>query len=203
MKILGISGSNRRNGNSYFLLKEMLGGASSVETKIVEVGALNIKPCELCFEFCAIKPFECAIEDDFHVLFEEMKAVDGIIFACPFYFYVPSKFQSFLERISCLDYFTQKNHGEGYNPLAGKPCLLIAVSASGSSFNAFQILHHLQEFALMLHMKPITINSWPFIGFSAKTGEIEKGAILKEKEVINQAKELVTLLIREMGKGKI
>ncbi|MEM3700939.1 MAG: flavodoxin family protein [Candidatus Bathyarchaeia archaeon] len=137
MKILGISGSNRKDGNSYFLLKEMLEGISPIETKIVQVGELNIKPCELCFESCAVKPFECAIKDDFHVLFEEMKSANGIIFACPFYFYIPSKFQSILERISCLDYFTQKNHGEGHNPLAGKPCLLIAVSASGSSFNAF------------------------------------------------------------------
>jgi hypothetical protein len=43
----------------------------------------------------------------------------------------------------------------------------------------------------------------PFIGFSAKTGEIEKGAILKEKEVVRQAKELVPLLIREMERRKI
>ncbi|MEM3694816.1 MAG: flavodoxin family protein [Candidatus Bathyarchaeia archaeon] len=93
MKILGVSGSNRKGGNSYFLLKEMLENTSPVETKIVQIGELNIKPCELCFEFCAIKPFECAIKDDFHVLFEEIKSADGIIFACPFYFYVPSKFQ--------------------------------------------------------------------------------------------------------------
>ncbi|MEM3700940.1 MAG: hypothetical protein QXL57_08790 [Candidatus Bathyarchaeia archaeon] len=52
----------------------------------------------------------------------------------------------------------------------------------------------------MLRMKPITIDSWPFIGFSAKTGEMEKGAILKEKEVVKQAKELVPLLIRKIRK---
>jgi hypothetical protein len=52
-------------------------------------------------------------------------------------------------------------------------------------------------------MKPVTINSWPFIGFSAKTGEIEKGAILKEKEVIKQAKELLPLMIKEMEKRNL
>lgn len=202
-RILGISGSNRKNGNSYFLIKEMFQNVPSIETKIIQVAELNIKPCELCFESCSVKPFECVIEDDFKVLFEEMKSVDAIIFACPFYFYIPSKFQAFLERLSCLDYFTQKRHGDGYNPLIGKPCLLIAVSASGSSFNAFQILHHLQEFALMLRMKPVTSNLWPFIGFSAKSGDIEKGAILREVEVIKQAKELLRLLITEIGKGKM
>jgi len=200
MRILGISGSNRKNGNSYLLLKEMLQDGPSIEKKIIQVAELNIKPCELCFESCSVKPFECVIEDDFNVLFTEMKSADGIIFACPFYFYVPSKFQAFLERLSCIDYFTQEKHGDGHNPLVGKPCLLITVSASGSSFNAFQILHHLQEFALMLRMRPVTSNSWPFIGFSAKSGDIEKGAILRETEVMEQAKELLKLLLKKMEK---
>jgi len=137
MRILGVSGSNRKNRNSYLFLRE-----------------------------------------------------------------VPAKFQAFLERISCLDYFTLERHGEGHNPLAGKPCLLIAVSASGASFNAFQILHHLQEFALMLKMRPIITDDWPYIGFSAKSGEMKKGAILKETEVIEKGRKLVELLIKEIGKRR-
>lgn len=204
MKILGIVGSNRKNGNSYLLLKEMFQNLSEVETKIIQVEELNIEPCELCFEACSKKPFECVIADDFELLFEEAKSADGTIIACPFYFYIPSKFQPFLERLSCLDYFTQNKHGEGHNPLAGKPCLLIAVSASCSSFNAFQILHHLQEFALMLRMRPVVTNFWPFIGFSAKSGDIdiEKGGISKETKVIEQAKGLLKLLVTEIDKGR-
>lgn len=80
-------------------------------------------------------------------------------------------------------------------PLRGKPSALIAVSASGSSFNAFQILHHLQEFALMLGMRPIAMDRWPFIGLSAKCG-LETSATLKEKETIEQAKELIKSLVR-------
>lgn len=199
MRILGISGSNRKEGNSYFLLKEMLREFSSISTTIIQVAELNIKPCELCFESCSAKPFKCVIEDDFKVVFEEMKSADGIIFACPFYFYIPSKFQAFMERLSCLDYFTLEKHGKGHNPLVGKPCLLVAVSASGSSFNSFQILHHLQEFTLMLQMRPVISNFWPFIGFSAKSGDMKKGSILKETEVMKQAKELVQLLASKIN----
>lgn len=119
MRILGIAGSNRRDGNSYLLLKEMLHDAPSIEAKIIQIAELTIKPCELCFKSCSTKPFECIIEDDFKLLFDEMNSVDGIVFACPFYFYVPAKFQAFLERMSRLDYFTLEKHGEGHNPLAG------------------------------------------------------------------------------------
>lgn len=198
MKILGISGSNRKDGNSYLLLKEMFKDVLSIETRIVQLGELNIKPCELCFESCAQRPFNCVIQDDFRVLLEKIKSADGVVIACPFYFYVPSKFQAFMERMSCLDYFTKKKHGRGFSPFKGKSCLLIVVSASGSSFNAFQILHHLQEFSLMLGMRPITVTNWPFIGFSAKSGKIEKGAVLREKETIKEAKELMKLLMREI-----
>lgn len=55
----------------------------------------------------------------------------------------------------------------------------------------------------MLRMKTVTTNTWPYIGFSAKSGEMEKGTILKEREAVRQAKELVPLLIREMERGKI
>lgn len=195
MKILGISGSNRRGGNSYLLLKETFKDISSINTKIVQIAELQVKPCELCFEQCAQTPFECTINDDFGMLFGEMKSADGVVIACPFYFYVPSKFQAFMERMSCLDYYSEERHGKENVPLRGKPCALAAVSASGSSFNAFQILHHLQEFALMLEMRPIAMNKWPFIGLSAKCG-LETGATLKEKETIEQAKELVRMLVR-------
>jgi len=171
-----------------------------IEVRIIQVAELKIKPCKLYFKVCAKKTYQCMIEDDFEMLFKEMKSADGIIIACPFYFYIPSKFQPFLERLSCLDYFTQEKHREGHNPLADKPCLLVTISASGSSFNAFQILHHLQEFALMLQLQPVTTDFWPYIGFSAKGGNIEKGSILKETEVIKKAKEVMGLLVREIEK---
>lgn len=198
MRILGLIGSNRKKGSSYLLLKEAFQGVSSTETKIVQIAELDVKPCEVCFEQCAQNPYTCIIKDDLGFLFQEMKSADGIVITCPFYFYVPSKFQAFLERLSCLDYFTEERHGKGLSPLAGKPCLLIAVSASGSGFNAFQLLHHLQEFALMLGMQPIKITRWPFIGLSAKSGNIYKDAILKETETIKQTKKALELLINEM-----
>jgi len=200
MKILGISGSNRKDGNSYLLLKEALQEVSPIERKIIQVAELQIGPCKLCFESCSLKPYECSIEDDFGIVLEEMKSADEIVIACPFYFYIPSRFQAFLERLSCVDYFTEERHGKGLSPLAKKPCALIVVSASGSGFNAFQILHHLQEFALTLGMLPVTTNKWPYIGLSAKSDDMERGAILKQTETISESKQFVRLLINEIEK---
>lgn len=195
---LGVSGSNRKDGNSYLLLREMFSEVSCVETRIVQVAELSIKPCELCFDECAKKPFGCVIEDDFGRLLGEMRSADAVVIVCPFYFYMPSKFQAFVERVSCVDYFTGERHGKGFSPLNNKWCSLITVSASGSGFNAFQILHHLQEFVLMLGGRLVTVDRWPFIGLSVKTGGVEKGAVLKEEESIRHAKELLKLLIERL-----
>lgn len=199
MKILGISGSNRKEGSSYLLLREMFKDLS-FESKIVQIAELQVKPCELCFELCAQKPFECVLEDDLEMIFEEMKSSDAIVLACPFYFYIPSRFQAFIERLGCLDYFTEEKHGKGRSPLVGKPCGLIAVSASGGGFNAFQVLHLLQEFALMLGMRPVIGNTWPYTGLSAKSGDIDKDAILKETDTIKKAKDYLKLLVRDIEK---
>jgi hypothetical protein len=48
----------------------------------------------------------------------------------------------------------------------------------------------------------IGINRFPILAIHwvfSKNWQIEKGAILKEKEVVRQAKELVPLLIREIS----
>lgn len=193
MKILGISGSNRKDGNSYLLLKEVLHGKPSVETKIIQTAELKLKPCVHCWELCSQKLFECVIQDDFKMLFEEMKSADGIVIACPFYFYIPSKFQVVMERFACLVYYTKEKHLEEFYPFANKPCSLIAISGAGG-YNTLEVLNHLQRFALFLHMRPVITNFSPFIGVSAKGGD-EKGDILKDQKGIKQSKELVKLLI--------
>ena len=198
MKIVGVSGSNREGGSSYSLLMSALEDQSVIETSVIQVANVNVKPCELCFDQCAKKPFKCVLKDDLGIILDEIRSADGIMIACPFYFYIPSKFQALLERISCLDYITKEKHGGGLSPFAGKPCALICVSASGSTFNAFQILHHLQEFALMLGMSVVISEYWPYIGLSANSGELEKGAVLQKPETLERAKQLRELLVREI-----
>jgi len=198
MRILGVAGSNRKAGNSYLLLKEMFDGFSDIETRIIQVAELNIRPCELCFDLCAQKPFECAVEDDLRMLLDEMKSADGIVLACPKCCDVPSRFQPVLERIGCLDYITMEKHGKGLSPLKGKLCALIVVSAGGGFH--MSLLRHLHESSLIVGMRPITPDFWPHIGFFARSGGVQKGAISEQTEVIEQARDLLRSLVSEIEK---
>lgn len=192
MKILGISGSNRRDGNCFHLLQKCLSSISpSNQTQIIQFANLKINPCNHCWERCG-NNFECVIQDDFQTLFTEMKLSDRLIIACPRYFYIPSKLQAFIERLVCVHYYTKEKEPASVYPLSGKPCGLIAVSGAGG-YAGLEVLRHLEQFALSLHMRVTTTEFWPHIGITAKGGEDRK-AVLEDKNAIEQAIKLLKSL---------
>ncbi|MFX1457217.1 MAG: flavodoxin family protein [Promethearchaeota archaeon] len=87
MKILAISGSPRKKGNTVTLLEEMLRGAaeSGAEIELFSVSGKEIKGCDSCYT-CFMKG-ECHIQDDMQPLYEKMITADGIVFGSPIYFY--------------------------------------------------------------------------------------------------------------------
>lgn len=87
MKILGIAGSPRRNGNTDILLRQaMLGAAEAgAETRTVVLSALNINPCRHC-DGCLRAGGRCVIEDDMQWLHLDLREADGIVLASPIFF---------------------------------------------------------------------------------------------------------------------
>ncbi len=73
LKILGIAGSPRRDGNTDHLLQQVIAGASSqgAETKTVILSELNISPCRHC-DGC-IKTGKCVVDDDMQWLHTRFK----------------------------------------------------------------------------------------------------------------------------------
>jgi len=85
-KVLVISSSPRKDGNSDLLAKEAMRGAREAggDVEYVRVPDLNISPCRACGH-CE-KKGECAIKDDFPPLMEKMLASHLLVFATPVYF---------------------------------------------------------------------------------------------------------------------
>ncbi len=87
MKILGISFSPRKNGNTVAMLKEALAAAKKdgAEVELYSVAGKNIQPCDGCWD--CTKTGKCHIKDDVAILQDKMIAADGIIFGTPIYFW--------------------------------------------------------------------------------------------------------------------
>lgn len=87
MKILGLSCSPRKAGNTEILLEEALRGArqDGAETELFNVSGKEIKPCDGCWG--CFGTGKCHIKDDMQLLCDTMIASDGIIFGTPVYHY--------------------------------------------------------------------------------------------------------------------
>lgn len=105
IKILGISGSPRRGGNTEFLLREALSSAGSVDYGIVETELYSIAgkkflPCIGC-SGCS-KEGRCIFEkdDDFSELRDKWADSDAVIMAVPVYHMgIPGQLKCFIDRL--------------------------------------------------------------------------------------------------------
>ncbi len=86
VRIMGIVGSPRKEGNTENLIKEALkaAGDAGAEIELVRLGSAEIEPCVAC-DICKATG-ECAIYDDMGEILEKMVKADGFIIGSPVYF---------------------------------------------------------------------------------------------------------------------
>lgn len=86
VKIIGIVGSPRNEGNTNNLVKEALKSAKEfgADTEIINLGSADIEPCIAC-DICKATG-ECAIYDDMPGILTKLIKSQGIIIGSPVYF---------------------------------------------------------------------------------------------------------------------
>ncbi len=103
MKVLGIFGSPRHNGNTDLLLEAFLKGAvqAGAEVERIYIRDLKIKPCAehmVCF-----KTGYCDIQDEMEKIYPCLLAADIVVLAAPVFFYsVPAQAKAFIDRCQAL-----------------------------------------------------------------------------------------------------
>ena len=87
MKVLGLFGSPRKDGNTDLLLEEALRGAAmeGAEVERVHLGEVNIIPCKECLK--CFQNGQCILLDDMQDIYPKLLKADIIIFASPIFFY--------------------------------------------------------------------------------------------------------------------
>ena len=86
MKVIGIVGSPRKNGNTNVLVQQVLEGAAEAgaETRNFFLNDMDYRGCQGC-NYCKSHD-ECKLEDDLMEVFDELAAADGVVFGSPIYF---------------------------------------------------------------------------------------------------------------------
>lgn len=103
MRVLGIAGSPRREGNTDRLLAEVLKGAVSqgAEVKTIILNDLDITLCQHC-DTC-LKKGKCKYNDDMQMVYRELEQADRIVLASPLHFMgVTSQMKAMIDRGQAL-----------------------------------------------------------------------------------------------------
>lgn len=173
MKIVGVSCSPRKGGNSEILVNEALKGAAAkgAETVFISLAGKNIKGCQACPKCGATG--KCAIDDDMQEIYPILESADGIIVASPVYFGMyAAQTKAFLDR----NYYLLK----AGRKLAGKVGGVITVGGrSGHDFTAVAMMEALTLYGLYL----------PPNAF-AESMSRELGAAATEEKALNDARAL-------------
>ncbi len=177
MKVLGISGSMRKDGNTATLVKEILKHCEGhgIQTEFVSLAGKKIHPCLGC-EKCKEKKW-CVIEnDDWGEIIDKVLDADVLIIGSPtYYFDVCGHVKNFIDRTYSL-YHDRK--------LAGRKGVAVAVHANNGATRTIQTLEGF-----------LSTHEFSSLG-SVKGKGYHEGDVLKDKDALQKAKKTADKIIR-------
>lgn len=100
-RVLILSSSPRKNGNSDTLCHNLMSGAKNSGNEVVEIfiNDKNINYCKAC-AYCEKHNGVCTIKDDMADIIKEIFASDVIVFASPVYFYsISGQLKTLIDRL--------------------------------------------------------------------------------------------------------
>lgn len=150
IKIVGVSGSPRRGGNTDRCLREALAACSKCSTELISLANLEIAECEGC-DRCKKEgtlKLPCpAHDDDMTELYGKLASADGFIFASPVYYgSVTGIMKTFMDRFIPF-YEAAESKSELVGALRFKPAGAIAVGG-GRNDGIESVLDTLHRFFL-------------------------------------------------------
>lgn len=104
MKILVLTGSPRKNGNSNILVDSFIKGAEEKGHNIIRFDAAlkNVHPCSAC-NHCGMNG-ECVFKDDFELVKEHIIDSDMVVFATPMYYFgISSQLKAVIDRFYAIN----------------------------------------------------------------------------------------------------
>jgi multimeric flavodoxin WrbA len=170
MKVLGLVGSPRREGNTDLLVNAVLYGAGAAGhvTEKVYLYDIKIEPCLDCAG-CKTNGGKCVLGDGMKAVYPKLEEAEVIVFGTPLYWYGSSAKMKLL--IDRLRPFVSSGK------LKGKRAVLIVPSEEGA--NACQHLVGMFELSFEYLQVPIVSKILPKAS--------EKGEVKKQPKILDEA----------------
>ena len=180
-KIIIVSGSPVRNGNTALLVQWFTEGARSkgAMVKVFNAAALKYKSngCISC-RACQKRPeYECVINDEAKPVLVQMAKADVIVMATPLYFYSASaQLKLVMDRMFSL-YKWDNKANTMTTPLKGKTLVLLASAFEDIGLDTLE-----KSFAITADYSGMKFKSL-LVPNAGESGEIGKVKVAREKAV--------------------
>jgi multimeric flavodoxin WrbA len=177
MKVLGISGSMRKDGNTADLVNVILKrcDTAGIKTEFISLADKKIHPCLGC-EKCKEKKW-CVIEnDDWDKVIQKVLDCDVLVIGSPTYYYdVCGHLKNFIDRTYSL-YHDRK--------LAGRKGIAVAVQAQTGASRAIQTIEGF-----------LSAHEFSYLGWVEGKGYY-KGDVLNDANTVKNAQKIGDKIVR-------
>ncbi len=180
-KILVLSGSPKKDGNTAALLDWFVDGARSkgAEVEVVLTAFLKYKTvgCTSCRSCQTSALYECVIQDEAAPVLKKMAGADVVVMATPLYFFAMSaQLKCIMDRMFSL-YKWDNAAGTMQTPLKGKKLVLIASAFEDVGLDALE-----KPFALTAEYTGMGFESL-LVPNAGVSGQIKNMAGIREQAV--------------------
>jgi multimeric flavodoxin WrbA len=183
MKVIGLNGSPRKNGNTGGALNTVFSELEKqgIGTEMIHVGKEKIRGCLACYSCGKNQNERCITDDDpVNEWIQKMKDADGIIIGSPVYFSgVSGTMKSFLDRA----FFVSTNNNNLFRHKVGASVVALRRSGGMPTMNA------LNHYLLYSEMFIPGANYW----------NVVHGRVPGEMEKDREGKQLLEVLGRNMA----
>lgn len=172
-KIVVITGSPRRNGNSFAMTDAFIAAAKAKGHNVVRFDAamMKIGGCHACGS-CFKTGKACSFDDDFNIIAPAILEADVLVFTMPVYWYsIPAQIKGVIDRIFSFVV--------GEKDISGKECALIACCEEDDPSVLDGVRIPMERTA--------ALNRWKMVGTVLITGVLNPGDINKTDGCIQAA----------------
>ncbi len=165
MKVLGINGSARLNGNTAIMLGTALDAlqAEGLETELLQLGPKCLQGCIACYKCFENKDMRCAVDDVLNSYVEKMIAADGILLGSPTYFAdVTSNMKALMDRAGMV----ARANGDMFARKAGAA---VVTARRGGAIHTFDTLNHFFFIGQMV----VPGSSYWNMGYGREPGQVK------------------------------
>jgi len=177
MKVLGLSGSMRKEGNTAQLIKVILQRCkdAGIRTEFVSLAGKKIMPCLGC-EKCKVEKWCINKTDDWDDIVKKVLDCDVLVIGSPTYYYdVNGQLKNFIDRTYSL-YHDRK--------LAGRKGVAVAVHANKGAVRTIQTIEGF-----------LSSHEFASLGCVKGTGYHE-GDVLNDADAVKKAQKMGDKIIR-------